>query len=159
MTMYNPYIEDTAFVAIEEGAPLESPEALESSPPSIPSLQKILSIKDSLSKMGEFTSLFSGKKPPPEGGELLSEEGGESTGFLQEWRKKLHLDDLDSGDVLLILIVIYLMIEGDDKIELAITMGILAFMWFLDVKSKEPLSKEDGTVRQNKLGILEGFDF
>ena len=76
--------------------------------------------------------------PPPAGGapqkgrsfpELSSllfghgEQGGGVSGIL----KALKLDDLDSGDILLLLIVLFLLVEGDD-LELVIALGLVLIM-------------------------------
>lgn len=39
----------------------------------------------------------------------------------------LHLDKIDSGDVLLLLIMLYLLVEGDD-LELVIALGLVLLM-------------------------------
>ena len=54
---------------------------------------------------------------------LNSREGGGLSGLL----KAFHLDRLDSGDILLLLIALYLLAEGDDP-ELAIALGLTVFM-------------------------------
>lgn len=41
--------------------------------------------------------------------------------------KTLHLENLDMGDVLLMLIVLYLLVEGDDM-ELVIALGLVLLM-------------------------------
>lgn len=41
--------------------------------------------------------------------------------------KGLRLDKLDSGDILLLLIALYLLVEGDDP-ELAIALGVTVFL-------------------------------
>lgn len=40
--------------------------------------------------------------------------------------KGIHLDKIDSGDILLLLIALYLLVEGDD-LELAIALGLTVF--------------------------------
>ena len=47
--------------------------------------------------------------------------------------KTLHLDSFDSGDVLLLLIMLYLMKEGDD-LELVIALGLTLLMGLGDDK-------------------------
>lgn len=42
-------------------------------------------------------------------------------------RKALRLEKLDSGDILLMLIVLYLLVEGDDM-ELVIALGLVLLM-------------------------------
>lgn len=41
--------------------------------------------------------------------------------------KSLHLDNIDSGDILLMLILLYLLVEGDD-IDLVIALGAVLFL-------------------------------
>ena len=41
--------------------------------------------------------------------------------------KLLHLEDLDSGDILLLLIILFLFLEGDN-IELVITLGLMLLL-------------------------------
>lgn len=41
--------------------------------------------------------------------------------------KKLHLQDIDSGDVLLLLIILLLVLEGDEM-EMVVTLGLLLLM-------------------------------
>ncbi len=41
--------------------------------------------------------------------------------------KSLSLDKIDSGDILLLLIALYLLVEGDDP-ELAIALGLTVFL-------------------------------
>lgn len=45
-------------------------------------------------------------------------------GGLSALLKGLKLDDLDTGDILLLLIILFLFLDGDD-IELIITLGLL----------------------------------
>lgn len=58
--------------------------------------------------------------PPPKGRPL---EG--ITGWLGGLLKQIHLEDLDSGDILLVLILLFLFLESDDNLELVITLGLL----------------------------------
>ena len=57
-------------------------------------------------------------------GALLS--GGQGGGLSGLWRA-LHLEGLDSGDVLLLLIVLYLLVEGDD-LDLVIALGLVLLL-------------------------------
>ncbi len=47
--------------------------------------------------------------------------------------KSLHLEDLDSGDILLLLIILFLFLEGDN-IELVITLGLMLLLGLGDEK-------------------------
>lgn len=55
-------------------------------------------------------------------GNLFSGKGGLS-GLL----KSLHLESLDTGDILLLLIVLFLLVEGDE-LELVIALGLVLIM-------------------------------
>ena len=54
---------------------------------------------------------------------LNSREGGGLSGLL----KTLRLDSLDAGDILLLLIILYLLVEGDD-LDLVIALGAVLLM-------------------------------
>ena len=61
---------------------------------------------------------------------------GKDRGGLSGLLKTLHLENIDPGDVLLLLIVLYLLVEGDD-LELVIALGLVLIMGLGDEK-KEP---------------------
>lgn len=109
------------------------------------SLKNLLKMKD---LAGDFGGIF-GKKEKivnstksnlsKSSGPSFMEKGeseGEE-GLFSSVKRKLKLESLEAGDVLLVVIVVYLMLEGDDKLELAITLGILAFLWWSDKKGEE----------------------
>ncbi len=51
----------------------------------------------------------------------LGLEGVNLTGILQ----RFHLEDLDSGDILLGLIILFLILEDGDNLDLIITLGLM----------------------------------
>ncbi|MCF2661433.1 hypothetical protein [Pseudoflavonifractor phocaeensis] len=55
--------------------------------------------------------------------------------------KTLHLEDIDPGDVLLLLIVLYLLVEGDD-LELVIALGLVLIMGLGEEKNEKKESQE-----------------
>ena len=59
--------------------------------------------------------------PPTKGANPLDGIVGGLSGLL----KHFHLEKLDSGDILLVLILIFLFLERDDNLELVITLGLL----------------------------------
>lgn len=61
--------------------------------------------------------------------------GGKDRGGLSGVLKALHLENIDPGDVLLLLIVLYLMVEGDD-LELVIALGLVLIMGLGDEKKE-----------------------
>lgn len=54
-------------------------------------------------------------------------EGKKNAGIFASILKALKLDDLDTGDVLLMLIVLFLFLEGDN-LELVIALGLMLLM-------------------------------
>ncbi|NBI65324.1 hypothetical protein D1646_00580 [Pseudoflavonifractor sp. 60] len=100
--MYNRYIpEDVSYTPVER-PPTPSP------PPRAPQRGQPLRLPDFLTGKDGLASLLGGK-----------EEGGLSGAL-----KNLHLD---SGDILLLLIMLYLLVEGED-IDLAIALGLTLLM-------------------------------
>lgn len=110
--MYNRYIpEDVSYTPIEP-TPEQPPRPGGEPRPSL-----------------RFPGLLSGK----EGLSALlgTREGNNLSGLL----KSLRLDSIDSGDVLLLLILLYLLVEGDD-LELVIALGLTLLMGLGDDKGK-----------------------
>lgn len=70
--------------------------------------------------------------PPPKGAGPL--EG--VTGWLGGLLKGIHLEEMDSGDILLILILLFLFLESDDNLELVITLGLLLVFGLFGKKDK-----------------------
>lgn len=54
--------------------------------------------------------------------------------------RALHLEELDSGDILLLLIILFLILEGDD-LEMVITLGLMLLLSLGDA-GKENGQKE-----------------
>ena len=62
--------------------------------------------------------------PPPKGGNS-GEKGGEKKG-LGGLLKSLKLEELDTGDVLLLLILLFLFLDDrEDNLELLVTLGLM----------------------------------
>lgn len=104
--MYNRYIpEDESYTRIE---PSPAPPRNVPDPGSRP---QSFRLPDFLSGGEGLTRILGGK------------EGGGLAGLL----KTLRLDKVDSGDILLLLILLYLLVEGDDM-ELVIALGLVLLM-------------------------------
>lgn len=109
--MYNRYIpEDVSYTPIE---PPPEPPCGPAPESGRPSFRDFLSGKEGLS------------------GLLGAREGNSLSGLL----KSLHLDNIDAGDILLLLILLYLLVEGDD-LELVIALGLTLLMGLGDDKEK-----------------------
>lgn len=114
--MYNRYIpEDTFYTpVIEEPPPRpEPPKAPAEEPPAPP-------------RQGQRPSAASQSGMPfgfPKGLESLSA----LVRGVPERLKRFRLEDVDSGDILLLLILLYLLAEGDDM-DLVIALGLVLLM-------------------------------
>lgn len=73
--------------------------------------------------------------PPPPSKGTLPLDG--ITGRLGGLFKNLHLEKLDSGDILLVLILLFLFLESDDNLELVIALGLLLAFGLFGSDSKE----------------------
>lgn len=71
--------------------------------------------------------------PPPKGAGPLEGITSRLGGLL----KNIHLEELDSGDILLILILLFLFLESDDNLELVITLGLLLAFGLFGKDDKE----------------------
>ena len=61
--------------------------------------------------------------PPPPSWEERREER-RCGGFLDQILERLHLEDIDKGDILLLLILLFLFDQGEDE-ELLMALGLL----------------------------------
>lgn len=123
--MYNRYIPgDVAYVPVEaeqEAPPPPHDHAFVSGARAIPTSQ--------------------GQRPPPCSLKGILPGGiGDTVGGLL---KSLNLDKLDSGDILLLLIILFLVLEGDDNWELVITLGILLLMGLGDKDKDKEKDREE----------------
>lgn len=67
---------------------------------------------------------------------FLAGKGQGELGSLSGLLKSLKVDDLDSGDILLFLIVLFLLLEGDN-LELVIALGVVLLMGLTDDEKKK----------------------
>ena len=66
---------------------------------------------------------------PPRRKESKSEKKeAPGNGLLSGLLKSLKLEELDSGDVLLLLILLLLFLDGEDNMELLITLGLILLL-------------------------------
>ena len=64
--------------------------------------------------------------------------------------KQFHFEGIDSGDILLVLILLFLFLESDDNLELVITLGLL-LLFSLFGKDGRPDSEPDGAPPEQPL--------
>ena len=72
--------------------------------------------------------------PPPAKGDRPSDG---LPGGLSGLLKQVHPEHIDSGDILLVLILIFLFLEGDDNLELLIALGLLLVFGLLGRGSQQ----------------------
>lgn len=85
------------------------------------------------------TNLSPGKTqrpPPPPTNGANSHEG--IPGGLSGLLKNFHLNKLDTGDILLILILLFLALEQDDNLEPIITLGLLLLFGLFGNDEEKP---------------------
>lgn len=90
----------------------------------IPSSARYEPIRETNRAAGPFQQRNNAQRPPPpptRGTDPLEGILGGLSGLL----KQFHLENLDSGDILLVLILIFLFLEREDNLELVITLGLL----------------------------------
>ncbi len=122
--MYNRYIpQDTSYVRVEEpaGTPPPPPPDSGGRPAGGNSAPRFRGVEDLLSRSGL--------------GGLLGGRDGGLNGLL----RALKLDNIDTGDVLLLLIILLLLSEGDD-LDLVVALGVVLLMSLGEEKKEK-----DGT--------------
>ena len=65
--------------------------------------------------------------PPPSKNDLVGESTGGLSQLLDGVRKHFSLENFDTGDILLVLIILFLYLEGDN-LELVITLGLMLLL-------------------------------
>lgn len=100
--MYNRYLDsDSQTIPYETAAPPKQPTAVHSPP--------------------------TRQKAAPKPSDLLGDVTSGLGDFLSGFLKKTSLSNLDSGDILLVLIILFLFLEGDN-LELVITLGLMLLL-------------------------------
>lgn len=155
--MYNRYIpDDASYTQVQDALP-DSPEPKEaerpkktekpagtaqSTPQGQPNRQRPAQPRPSQGspRPGPLDALGLGGWKPQSllGGKesLAALFSGKERGGLSSLLKTMRLDNIDTGDILLLLIILYLLVEGDD-LELVIALGLVLIMGLGD--------REDGT--------------
>ena len=64
------------------------------------------------------------KSDRPTSSSLLGEVGGSLSKWLHGLSQHISLEQFDTGDILLVLIILFLFLEGDN-LELVITLGLM----------------------------------
>ena len=133
--MYNRYVpRESGYVRVSVE---EEPEKPEVRPPS--SDEKKYTPVDSTAQEhgGERKKNFIGSGAPEYRGEGSGTSFlGDKSGGLKSLLKALKLEDVDSGDLLLLLIILLLLTDGDE-LDLVITLGLMLLLGLGDKKSPD----------------------
>ena len=114
--MYNRYLDDSEFILLDPepqtGAP--GPQTHGQNRPNQP--------RPSQNRPAPRPS-----GPSPSKNDLIGEITGGLGQLLDGVRKHFSLDNFDTGDILLVLIILFLYLEGDN-LELVITLGLMLLL-------------------------------
>ncbi len=105
--MYNQYLDGSDFILLDDTEPQAS-----SPPPH---------------QHEHADSPSATTHPPRQKSDLLGEVTGGLSQLLGGVRKHFSLEKFDTGDILLVLIILFLYLEGDN-LELVITLGLLLLL-------------------------------
>lgn len=128
--MYNQYLDDSDFVLLEPEPQPQSPgrPAQGQSQPTQghPNQQRPSQSRPASQPMGACQSK----------NDLVGELTGGLGQLLEGVLKHFSMENLDTGDILLVLIILFLYLEGDN-LELVITLGLMLLLGLGDDKPKE----------------------
>lgn len=95
---------------------------------------------------GQGQNHHSAPARPQETGKSKNDLLGEVTGGLGQLLdgvlKHFSLENFDTGDILLVLIILFLYLESGDNLELVITLGLLLLLGLGDETSKDDKSTD-----------------
>lgn len=106
----------------------------------IPNDAKYEQVREPSRNSGTFRSSKNTQRPPQSPVKGENPLDGIVSG-LSGLLKNFHLEKLDSGDILLVLILLFLFLERDDNLELVITLGLL-LVFGLFGKDEDPENQE-----------------
>ena len=112
--MYNRYLDDSEFMLLD-------PEP-QTAAPSHPAQGR-----DRAHPRGQSRPAPRPMGPPPSKNDLVGEITGGLGQLLEGVRKHFSLENFDTGDILLVLIILFLYLEGDN-LELVITLGLMLLL-------------------------------
>lgn len=141
--MYNQYLDDSDFILLDP-----EPQGHPSGPD-----------RQNQGRQGQHHPVQHGQRHPGQGqtyrpapvrpqepgkskNDLLGEVTGGLSQLLDGVLKHFSLENFDTGDILLVLIILFLYLESGDNLELVITLGLLLLLGLGDEASKEDKSPD-----------------
>ena len=125
--MYNRYLDDSEFVLLDP-----EPQT------GVPGQQKHGQNRPNQPRPGQNRPALRPVGPSPAKNDLVGEITGGLGQLLEGVRKHFSLENFDTGDILLVLIILFLYLEGDN-LELVITLGLMLLLGLGD----DETAKED----------------
>ena len=121
--MYNRYLDDSEFTLLDPEPQTNAPghPAHSQSRPGQP-------------RPGQTRPAVRPVGPSPSKNDLVGEITGGLGQLLEGVRKHFSLENFDTGDILLVLIILFLYLEGDN-LELVITLGLMLLLGLGDDES------------------------
>ena len=129
--MYNRYLDDSEFILLDPepqtatpGHPVHGQDRSDSHSQNRPNQPRSGQNRPAPRPMG----------PSPSKNDLIGEITGGLGQLLEGVRKHFSLENFDTGDILLVLIILFLYLEGDN-LELVITLGLMLLLGLGDDES------------------------
>ena len=122
--MYNRYLDDSEFILLD-------PEP-QNGMPGQPAQGR-----DRSHSHGQSRPAPRPMGPNPPKNDLAGEITGGLSQLLDGLRKHISLENFDTGDILLVLIILFLYLEGDN-LELVITLGLMLLLGLGDDEPQSP---------------------
>ena len=121
--MYNRYLDDDEFILLEEPQTDAPGHQVQSQNHSHPHGQN----RPGQPRPGQSGPAPRPMGPSPSKNDLMGEITGGLGQLLEGVRKHFSLENFDTGDILLVLIILFLYLEGDN-LELVITLGLMLLL-------------------------------
>ena len=123
--MYNRYLDDHEFILLDPEPQANAPgrQAHGQNHPNQP-------------RPGQNRPALRPGGPSPAKNDLVGEITGGLSQLLDGVRKHFSLENFDTGDILLVLIILFLYLEGDN-LELVITLGLMLLLGLGDDKPED----------------------
>lgn len=123
--MYNRYLDDHEFILLDP-----EPQA------NAPGRQAHGQNRPNQPRPGQNRPALRPGGPSPAKNDLVGEITGGLSQLLDGVRKHFSLENFDTGDILLVLIILFLYLEGDN-LELVITLGLMLLLGLGDDKPED----------------------
>ena len=132
--MYNRYLDDNEFILLDPEPQAAAPgHSAQGQDRFQPHGQNRLSQP----RPGQNRPASRPMGPSPSKNDLVGEITGGLGQLLEGVRKHFSLENFDTGDILLVLIILFLYLEGDN-LELVITLGLMLLLGLGDDEPQSP---------------------